>query len=175
MSALSYLNDLGTLPKMVTEAGKLIGTLETPGPGNNPLIMSWAGELGLRGVYTADSVPWCGLFMALVATRAGKAPPASPLWALNWANWGAPAGQPCLGDVLVFVREGGGHVTMYVGEDRQGYYHCLGGNQSDKVCITRIPKVRLHAARIPPFKLQMPESREPIILDASGAISTSEA
>lgn len=175
MAALSYLNDLGTLPRMVAEASKLIGTLETPGPGNSPTIMGWAAELGMSRIYTADSVPWCGLFMSLVATRAGKAPPVSPLWALNWANFGTPAGQPCLGDVLVFVRSGGGHVTMYVGEDRQGYYHCLGGNQGDKVCIERIVKTRLHAARCPPFAVQMPESRVPVILDAAGRISENEA
>jgi uncharacterized protein (TIGR02594 family) len=138
-------------------------------------IMAWAAELGLAQVYTADAVPWCGLFMALVAKRAGKAPPAGPLWALNWSNWGAPAGQPCLGDVLVFVRDGGGHVALYAGEDRQGYYHTLGGNQGDKVCLTRIPKARLHAARIPPFQVQMPESRVPIILNSAGQISEGEA
>jgi uncharacterized protein (TIGR02594 family) len=173
--ALSYLDDLGALPRMVNEGRKLLGTVETPGPGNNPVIMGWAQELGLSRVYTADAVPWCGLFMALCATRAGKTPPAGPLWALNWMNFGTPAGQPCLGDVLVFVREGGGHVAMYVGEDRDGYYHTLGGNQSDRVCVERIPKARLHGARKPPFAIQMPESREPIILSANGQISTSEA
>lgn len=173
--ALSYLDDLGTLPKMVTEGRKLLGVVETPGPGNSPIIMGWAKELGLSRVYTADAVPWCGLFMALCATRAGKTPPANPLWALNWANFGTPAGQPCLGDILVFTRNGGGHVAMYVGEDRGGYYHTLGGNQSDKVCVTRIAKARLHTARKPPFAIQMPESREPIILNASGQISEGEA
>lgn len=173
--SLEYLNGLGQLPRMVVEARALIGTVETPGPANNAIIMGWASELGMRNVYTADSVPWCGLFMSLVAKRAGKTPPAGPLWALNWMNFGTPAGQPCLGDVLVFVREGGGHVTMYVGEDRDGYYHCLGGNQSDKVCVERIAKRRLHGARRPPYQVQMPASCQPIVLDASGAISTNEA
>lgn len=39
----------------------------------------------------------------------------------------------------------GGDVALYVGEDA-GAYHCLGGNQSDKVCITRIAKSRLSCA-----------------------------
>lgn len=172
---ISYLDGLGTLPRMVQEARPLIGTLEVQGPGNSPTIMAWAAEVGLKHSYTADAVPWCGLFMALVATRAGKMPPTGPLWALNWMNFGSPAGQPCLGDVLVFVRPGGGHVTMYVGEDRDGYYHCLGGNQSDSVSVERIAKYRLHGARRPPFNAQMPASCKPIILDATGAISTDEA
>jgi uncharacterized protein (TIGR02594 family) len=175
MSDLSYLDTLGVLPRMVVEARKLLGTVETPGPGNNPTILEWAAELGLSNIYTADAIPWCGLFMAIVAHRAGKALPPSPLWALSWSNFGTPAGQPCLGDVLVFVREGGGHVTLYVGEDRAGYFHCLGGNQSDQVCVERIAKARLHAARRPPFQIQMPPSCEPIILDPDGRISENEA
>jgi uncharacterized protein (TIGR02594 family) len=173
--SLTYLDSLGDLPRMVVEARKLLGTIETPGSGNNPTILAWANEVGLERVYTADSVPWCGLFMATVAHRAGKTLPLDPLWALNWEHFGTPAGQPCLGDVLVFVRDGGGHVTMYVGEDHAGYYHCLGGNQSDKVCVERIAKSRLHGARRPPFNLAMPASCRPIVLDAAGAISSNEA
>jgi uncharacterized protein (TIGR02594 family) len=173
--ALQYLDNLGPLPRMVVEGRKLLGTLEKPGLANNPTIMGWAKELGLGKVYTADSVPWCGLFMALVAHRAGKDRPANPLWALNWSTWGEPAGQPCLGDVLVFVRDGGGHVTMYVGEDHNGYYQVLGGNQSDSVCVTKIRKARLHAARIPPFQSAMPASRRPIIINGWGRISENEA
>jgi uncharacterized protein (TIGR02594 family) len=173
--ALQYLDKLAPLPRMVTEARPLLGTLEKPGLANNPTILAWAKELGLEHGYTADSVPWCGLFMALVAHRAGKAPPLNPLWALNWCHFGLPAGQPCLGDVLVFMRNGGGHVGMYVGEDHAGYYRVLGGNQSDKVCVERIAKSRLHDARIPPFNIGMPESRHPIILDGWGRISENEA
>lgn len=173
LNRLSWLDGYDRLPRMVTEARQLIGTLESPGLLNNPTILAWAEELGLRHQYTADSIPWCGLFMALVAKRAGKEPPAGPLWALNWAHWGSPAGQPCLGDVLVFVRSGGGHVALYVGETATHYY-TLGGNQSDQVCVTRIQKIRLHAARVPPFKVQMPTSREPILLDSWGVASTNE-
>jgi uncharacterized protein (TIGR02594 family) len=172
--ALSFLDRLGTLPKMISEGRKLLGTVETPGAGNTPAIMGWASELGLNRIYTADAVPWCGLFVAIVAKRAGKVPVNGPLWALNWARFGTPAGQPGLGDVLTFIRPGGGHVALYVGEDNTSY-HVLGGNQSDRVCVTRIAKSRLHSARIPPFKVQMPESRRPIILRPNGQLSENEA
>jgi uncharacterized protein (TIGR02594 family) len=90
--------------------------------------------------------------MAVVAERAGKEIPKHPLWALSWSAFGAkPAldrdrGSPAaaLGDVLVFVRNGGGHVGLYVGEDASAF-HLLGGNQSDRVCITRLAKSRLYA------------------------------
>ncbi len=102
-------------PKMIVEALKLFGTMEKPGAANNPTIVAWAKEVGgeVADVYKADSIPWCGLFMAVVAKRAGKEPPKHPLWALSWSAFGAKAPAPALGDVLVFVRSGGGHVGLY--------------------------------------------------------------
>ena len=170
-----FLGTIGQLPRMVAEGLPLIGTIETPGAGNNPVIMGWARELGLERVYTADSVPWCALFVALCAHRAGKALPASPLWALNWSNFGEPAGQPCLGDVCAFVRPGGGHVGIYIAED-QAAYHVLEGNASDRVMIGRVDKHRLHAARKPIFAIAAPASRRPyVVAPGGGLISTNEA
>jgi len=175
-AAYAWLKKLDPLPKMVTEALALLDTAERPGPGDNALIMSWVGELGggLRRVYTADSVPWCGLFMAVVAKRAGKTPVPEPLWALNWGQFGQDAGQPGLGDVLTFIRPGGGgHVALYIGEDTTAY-HVLGGNQSDKVCFTRIAKTRNRAARRPLF-MKRPDTVRPFVLVAGGALSSNEA
>lgn len=160
-------------PKMLLEALKLYGTLEVPGPKDNPAILAWAAEVGLGQTYSHDSIPWCGLFMAVVAKRAGKQIPGSPLWALSWADFGTTAKMPMLGDVLTFKRNGGGHVALYVGEDA-GAYHCLGGNQSDSVCITRIAKARLYRARRPAYNVQ-PANVRKVILAASGKLSTNEA
>jgi uncharacterized protein (TIGR02594 family) len=169
-----WLGTIGTLPKMVTEALKLVGTIETAGAANNPTIMSWAKEVGIANEYTADAVPWCGLFAAVVAKRAGYEAPKHPLWALNWRGFGLEHHQPVLGDVLVFVRSGGGHVSIYIGEDKTAY-HILGGNQSDAVNITRIDKKRMVAARAPAFKIGPPPSCKPYILAAGGPLSTNEA
>jgi uncharacterized protein (TIGR02594 family) len=132
-------------PRMLVEALKLYGITEKEGAANNTIILSWADEVGLLATYTADSIPWCGLFIGVVAKRSGKALPVNPLWARNWARWGEMC-APELGAVLVFVRDGGGHVGLYVGEDRT-HFHVLGGNQSDQVCIRRIEKDRLLASR----------------------------
>lgn len=160
-------------PKMLVEALKLFGTVETPGVKNNPTIIKWASEAGLAKTYSHDSIPWCGLFMAVVAKRAGKDVVDSPLWALSWADFGKPAGSPVLGDVLTFKRDGGGHVALYVGEDASAY-HCLGGNQSDKVCITRIAKSRLYKARRPIYNVQ-PSNVRKVTLASTGKLSTNEA
>jgi hypothetical protein len=62
------------------------------------------------------------------------------------ANLGASVLAP--GAVLVFEREGGGHVGFYVGEDST-HYHVLGGNQGDAVSIVRIARSRSIARRWP--------------------------
>ena len=172
-AAYRWLDELAPLPRMVEEALKLFGTVETPGPGNNAAIMAWAAETGLQRVYTADSVPWCGLFMAVVAKRAGKSLPSSPLWALSWSKFGEAGGQPRLGDVLTFKRDGGGHVALYIGED-PSCYHVLGGNQSDRVCITRILKSRLYSVRRQ-YRIGPPLSAQPYILAPTGGVSRNEA
>jgi uncharacterized protein (TIGR02594 family) len=168
-----WLTGLGLLPRMVSEALVEFGDIETPGPGNNPTIMGWAREVGVGSVYTADSVPWCGLFMAVVAKRAGKELPASPLWALSWAKFGDDEGQPRLGDVLTFVRKGGGHVALYIGEDKAAY-HVLGGNQGDSVSFTRIDKARLYRVRRPHYTVA-PATARPFVLEATGGLSDNEA
>lgn len=165
--------------KMVEKALEHYGLKETYGKANNPKIMEWANSLGedVKQIYVADSVPWCGLFIGIVAKNAGKEVVKSPLWALNWGNFGVYSPVPMFGDVLVFIRitETGskaGHVGLYIGEDND-CYHVLGGNQSDKVCITRIPKSRLYVARRPKYTNQ-PECVKKVKLPTSGNISKKE-
>jgi len=147
-------------PLMVLAALKEFGTLETPGTKNNPKILSWAAEVGanVADVYKADSIPWCGLFMAVVAKRANKKVPKDPLWALNWGSFGHHVDNPAFGDVLVFTRrtsdgKTAGHVGLYIAESKT-HFHVLGGNQSDAVTFTTIPKSRLYTARRPDYKVQ---------------------
>lgn len=173
--AYGWIDDLQPPPRMVAEARKLYGTIEAQGPADNPVILGWAKELGLAKVYNHDEIPWCGLFVAIVAKRAGKALPNQPLWARSWVNFGKDgSAKPQLGDVLVFRRgETSGHVGIYIGED-YGAFHVLGGNQSDGVTITRIAKDRCIAVRRPVYKAA-PATAKPVELAATGALSVNEA
>lgn len=161
-------------PRILVEALKTFGTIEQPGPGNNPSIMQWARDAGLDRVYRADSTAWCGLWMAYVAKQGGWDDPASPLWARNWLNFGTPQKTAALGDVLVFARGSSGHVGLYVGEDATAY-HVLGGNQSDRVMIKRIAKGRLLGIRRCPWRVNQPPAVRPVKLAATGNLSTNEA
>lgn len=161
-------------PKMILEGLKQFGVHEVVGHGSNPTIMGWVDELGIpRSVYPDDDVAWCGLFVAIVAKRAGKVVPHNPLWARNWANFGHETDLAGLGDILVFQRGNGGHVGLYVGEDETAF-HVLGGNQSNQVSITRVAKSRLLASRRPDYHNQ-PANVRPVFLTASGKLSDNEA
>ena len=166
-----------TLPRTIEFALALLGVAEVTGRSSNRTIIGWRDELNAAGVriegYSDDDIPWCGLFAAIVCHRAGKPVVDNPLWARNWAQFGTKADKASLGDVLVFVRNGGGHVGFYVGEDAT-CYHVLGGNQSNRVCITRIEKARCIAARRPPYT-NRPASAVPFQLAATGVVSSNEA
>ena len=163
-------------PKMLLEALRHFGTQEFKGDLDNPIILGWAKELGgeTAEFYKHDSIPWCGLFMGIVAKRSGYEPPKYPLLALNWASFGTPVKLAKLGYVLVFMRNGGGHVGLYVGEDKFAY-HVLGGNQHDMVDISRIDKRRLYSINRPNYKIKEPANVRQIFLSEKGIISTDES
>lgn len=119
---------------------------------DNTTIINWAKSLGgwIAAYFTdARTIPWCGLFVDTMLTKAGcRTPGDKSLGALNWQGWGQAMVTPGYGAVLVFKRPGGGHVGFYVGEDDVAY-HVLGGNESNQVEIARELKSRLVAIRWP--------------------------
>jgi uncharacterized protein (TIGR02594 family) len=169
----SFLNT-ETGPRILVEAVKLIGTKEIVGKKHNPVILGWADELGLDNVYTNDEIPWCGLFIAYCAHKAGVQVVDKPLWALSWNNYGTKESIPMLGDILTFKRDGGGHVGIYIGEDRT-HYHVLGGNQNNQVSIMRLAKSRLNQARRTAWKIAQPSNVRVVQLSSQGTISNNEA
>lgn len=179
-SQYQWLTSLRGLPNTIRFALAEYGTAEAVGKGSNKTIIAWRDELNQVGAkvsgFSDDDIPWCGLFAAIIAYRRLKNANEvvkSPLWARNWAKYGIKSPQAGLGDILVFSRGSGGHVGFYVGEDST-CYHVLGGNQSNKVCITRVQKSRLLAARRPPYVVQ-PRATKAYRLAPSGAVSTNEA
>lgn len=139
-------------PSWFREAQRLMGLREISGPSSNSEILSWAKKLGgwIAGFYKDDDIPWCGLFVShcLGLTLPEEALPGNPLSALAWKSFGINLDIPRYGAVMVFSREGGGHVGFYVSEDFD-CYHVLGGNQGNSVSITRVLKSRRVACRWP--------------------------
>ena len=172
-----YLKNV-TAPQILVKALELIGTKEIIGSIHNNIIMSWAKDLKIEKIYTADEVAWCGLFMAIVCQRANVATgitPTEALWALNWNKFGTKQKVAMLGDILTFKRPGGGgHVGIYVGEDKT-CYHVLGGNQSNMVSITRLEKTRCAGIRRTAWKIAQPDNVRAIAVNSTGIISKNEA
>lgn len=142
---------MGDDPQWFKIAKSRLGIAEVPGSGSNPTIMDWATQIGVRSVYTADSVPWCGLFVGSCMKAAGYKPVAGPLSARSWIKFGKPLQRPSPGAILIFPRGSNpvqGHVCFYVSEN-ETHYHVLGGNQGDRVCYAKYRKGNLLAARWP--------------------------
>lgn len=176
-SKYHWVLDLDPLPFVIRECIKLHGTQEVAGDGNNPVILQWAKEAGgwEANYYTKDSIPWCGLAVAIVCKRAGKSVVKNYLRALSWAAYGKtiPASEAGLGDILVFLRAGGGHVGFYLGED-DNYYYAWGGNQSNQFNISKIAKARLYSVQRHEYK-NKPKTVKKYFLDTGELVTINEA
>src|SRR4029077_4762006 len=89
-------------PPWPKTASVLKGTLETPGPGDNPVIMEWADVIArtfpemaaYTHEFTHDSIPWGGPTIAYCMAANGIRPPFGGtdterfLWANAWSKWG---------------------------------------------------------------------------------------
>lgn len=195
----NYLLATPLPPAAVRIALDCYGTFEGGGTTNNPKILGWADEVArfapspynnwAADWYNKDSVPWCGLFMALCQVRTGlayRAPPKSYLSALAWAAWGEPVqwrGKEGLrlkeikvGDICVYVREGGGHVHQCVGVTDDGKYILgIGGNQDNAVNIKGHAINGLYAVRRPHYNV-VPEGARHVRVSSTGIdVAHSEA
>lgn len=158
-------------PHWMGIARKYIGVREVPGPRHNTTIMSWLKRL--KSWIKDDETPWCGSYVAAVMQEAGLTYPDMFPRAKAWADYGSRLQTHLLapGAILVFARQGGGHVGFYVGEDA-ACYHVLGGNQGNAVSITRIAKARCIATRWPKGE---PVTGGPVRLTPNGDVSDNEA
>ena len=160
-----------TEPHWLGIARKYVGTREIVGPQHNTTIMGWLKRL--KSWIKDDETPWCGTFVAAVMQEAGLPYPNEYPRAKAWADYGARIRTHLIapGAILVFARQGGGHVGFYVGEDTD-CYHVLGGNQGNAVSTVRIAKARCIATRWPKGQ---PVNGKPVWLKANGQRSENEA
>lgn len=173
-----WLYQIADAPLMIKEALKIgkLNTNEVPGPKSNAEILKLAEIAGVSKIYKNDDVAWCAVAMSAICVLANKELPFynyDRLRAASFLKFGLPANEAMLGDILVFTRTGGGHVGMYVGEDKD-CYHVMGGNQSNQFNITRILKSRLSGIRRPKYNV-MPKSVRKFYLSSSGIVSRNEA
>lgn len=134
-------------PKWLAEARKLIGLTEIKGQKHAPEIVQFWKDIK-RGGIKDDETPWCAAFVGAMLERSGVQSSRFES-ARSYEEWGRPLKFPVVGCVVVFSREGGGHVGFAVGKDERGNLLILGGNQSDAVNIKAFPLSRVTAYRWP--------------------------
>lgn len=162
-------------PAWLTEGRRFLGLKEIPGKATAPFIAVWLKQLGAW--WTDDETPWCGVACAGVFRACGVEPPKDYFRARAWASWGTALPAPAVGCVVVFEREGGGHVGIVVGKAGDGRLLVWGGNQGNAVSIAPfdLGARKVLGYRWPtmvPFsstRLKLP------VYAASGASSTNEA
>lgn len=123
-----------------------LGNPESLGPNDSPFIRKMLGKLNALWL---KGQPWCGSAMAYWMQRCQIPFPKDYYRAKAWAQWGTGCGQ-VLGAVVVFEREGGGHVGILTGRDAKGFLRVLGANQSDSVRESWFDPARVLAYRWPP-------------------------
>jgi uncharacterized protein (TIGR02594 family) len=134
----------------------ITGTHWGPSEGPNKTIGAWLQAISSQyqdmygycgSVIHLDYFEWCGLTVAYCMTKSGIRPVFGQkdtdkfLYALAWLEWGDTIQTPSPGDVVVFDFGGGDHhVTLFAGDAGNGYWSCLGGNQSHEVRATNYPR-----------------------------------
>lgn len=135
------------IPNWLMVMRAITGGTEVPGDADNPRILAMADYIAHKypemedycAQYTHDSIAWCGLTVAFCMSVVNQRPVFGEtdtdkfLWAQAWLDWGLPLEDPVQGCVMIFSREGGGHVTLLEQMNDDGTYTCRGGNQGDSV------------------------------------------
>lgn len=157
-------------PKWVEIARGLIGVHEIKGgAAHSPEILQMWRDIK-RGGIKDDETPWCAAFAGAMLERAGIQSSRFES-AKSYLDWGIVLGAPMYGCIVVFTREGGGHVGFVVGKDADGRLLVLGGNQGDAVSIKAFPVDRVSGYRWP---AGVPLSSAPLVV-GSAEVSKGEA
>lgn len=157
-------------PKWLTEARKDIGQRETLGPNDSPYIRAMLASLSATWL---KGQPWCGGAVAKWMKSSGIKLPKHWYRAKGWLDWGTSLTVPCPGCVVVLERQGGGHVFIAIGRDKQGRIVGIGGNQGDSVSIAAFDTSRVVGYRWP-AEVMAWSAGLPLVAH-NGASSTGEA
>lgn len=173
--------------RWIAKARSYLNLTEIVGSKHNPTIVDmWKLGFNATGqsnrlkeaVWNNDETPWCGAFCAAVMAQSNlphHIPKSFPL-ARSWATVGTKLSKPAYGCIVVFSRNGGGHVGFCVGRDKHGNIMILGGNQSNQVNIKPFSPSRVLAYRWAGDGTVPSDARYKLpVLTSNGKVSTNEA
>ena len=135
------------MQRWIELARQFIGLHEVKGREHNPEILQMWKDIK-RGGIKDDETPWCAAFVGSMLERCGIQSTRFES-AKSYLSWGEKLDRPVYGCVVVFSRDGGGHVGFVVGKDKAGNLLVLGGNQGDAVNVKAFPLSRVTGYRWP--------------------------
>jgi uncharacterized protein (TIGR02594 family) len=137
-------------PAWLKKAFAEVGVAEGVGDDTNKRILKYFDSTYQKGKHTSDSGKdnaWCAAFVTFTLSESGiknnKA-----VGAREYEKWGE-ASEPFRGAVVVLEHKGQKHVAILVGVDKNGENVYLGGNQTDRVSLRRLPGYEIVAIRKP--------------------------
>lgn len=160
-------------PTWLTEARRFVGLKEVVGAAHEPEILQMWRDIK-RGGIKDDETPWCAAFVGAMLERSGVRSSRFES-ARSYLEWGQPLSEPEAGCIVVFERQGGGHVGFVVGRTADGHLLVLGGNQSNRVSIAPFDRARVIAYRWPPDVPPPPAAPLMVLGDQGEPLSNNEA
>lgn len=141
--------------------------------GANPLIIACYNAVGYK--FRDDKTPWCAGFAGSILKRVGL-PALKTLSSLAYRTYGTdvPINDPSkfrLNDIVIFTREGGGHIGFFRGYNPStGALLIAGGNQADNLTEVGFRK----SAKMPLSKVRRswsipPEYDKPVTFSGTGS------
>jgi uncharacterized protein (TIGR02594 family) len=140
LSAISPGGPVSSAYALVTEARRYLGT--------NP---------------TGRKDLWCGAFLDMVLKRIGYRGGGN--LASAYARYGTRISGPQIGAIAVMWRQGGGHVGIVTGLDKQGNPIIISGNYQKRVAEAVYPRGRVYAYVIPDDRQRIAAARAQITAD----------
>jgi uncharacterized protein (TIGR02594 family) len=128
------------MSKLIDIASAEVGVTEIEGAKHNQRILEYAREAGFDWV-NSDETPWCSIFLNWATKKAGLER-SKDARSRSWRNVGKAVQKPLHGDVVMFGTDGDinriYHVGIFMGFSEDGKrVFCLGGNQTNKVSISK--------------------------------------
>lgn len=129
---------------MINLALSQYGISEKAGEKHNEEVLKYFREMGYTGNEISDETAWCSAFMNYIAKISGYEY-TGKLDARSWLRIGEKVEVPQIGDVAILWRSSKsswkGHVAFFISQDDR-FLYLLGGNQNNKVQISRYSKGR---------------------------------
>ena len=166
-------------------ARDLVGLREIAGPMHEPKVLQLWRDAKMPYVHD-DETAWCAAFVSAMLERSMITSPRQPN-ARSFTTWGIDVlangvAEIPVGAILVWSRPPNpaqGHVNFATARTADGAIECLGGNQSNSVCIARFRETggrELLAARWPAEERDSLRLLNPLpIVDSEKPVSTNEA